>query len=79
VDIGSSINIKTFGGGTGLKSNALGRGTVLKSNASDGGTAKAVPPGLKPRLAGLQPHPFLRRWAAMSAFGRRSSTPATLP
>jgi hypothetical protein len=26
----------------------------------------------------LQPHPFLRKWAAMFAFGKRSPTPATL-
>ncbi len=39
----------------------LGGGTELKSKALGGGTAIAVPPGLKPRLAGLQPHPFLRK------------------
>ncbi len=39
----------------------------------------AVPPGLKPPKAGLQAHPFLRECAALSAFGRRSRTPATPP
>jgi len=36
-----------------------------------------VPPGLKPRLAGLQPHPFLRKGEAMLACGKRLPPPAT--
>jgi len=57
---------------------------LIMGYCSGGGTAYGGSPWPKPprpqsRAAGSLAHPFLRRWKAMFASGKRSSTPATLP
>ena len=66
--------VKSFWWGTGLELNdyAFGGGTAC------GGSPWPKPPRPQSRAAGSLAHPFLRKWAAMSASGRRSPTPATL-
>jgi len=51
---------------------------MLNAKAFGGGTAVGGSPWSEPHKAASPTHPFLRKWAAMSAFGRRSPTPVIL-